>query len=63
METISVCKDCHERKPACWSSCQRYIEAKEALLVRKRAVKKQLYDGARMNAVQYNGLRKARKRR
>ena len=52
METISVCKDCKERKPACWGSCQRYIEAKEAMLARQRAVKKKLYDGARMNAVQ-----------
>lgn len=63
METISVCKDCQERKTACWGSYQRYIEAKEALLERQRVVKKKLYDGARMNAVQYNGLRKARKRR
>ena len=63
MGTISVCKDCQERKPACWGSCQRYIAAKEELLARKRVVKKQLYDGARMNAVQYNGLRKAKKRR
>ena len=63
MGTISVCKDCQERKPACWDSCQRYIEAKEAMLARNRDLKKKLYDGARMNAVQYNGLRKARKRR
>ena len=63
MGTISVCKDCQERKPACWDSCQRYIEAKEELLARKRVVKKQLYDGAQMNAVQYNGLRKTRERR
>ena len=63
MGTISVCKDCQERKPACWGSCQRYIEAKEELLTWKLVVKKQLYDGERMNAVQYNGLRKTRKRR
>ncbi len=63
MGTVSVCKDCQERKPACWGSCQRCIEAKEAMLERQQAVKKKLYDGARMNAVQYNGLRKARKRR
>ena len=63
MGTISVCKDCQERKPACWDSCKRYIEAKEEMLARKLVVKKQLYDGERMNAVQYNGLRKTRKRR
>ena len=63
MGTVSVCKDCQERKPDCWGKCQRYIEAKEAMLARNRDLKKKLYDGARMNAVQYNGLRKARKRR
>lgn len=59
--TIGVCKECQDRHPACWGTCERYLEAREKL----EAVKAEKLHGYHMvnvmNDVQYNGLRKYRK--
>ena len=61
--TIGVCMDCHERHPACWGTCERYLAARAKL----EAVKAEELHGYHMvnvmNDVQYNGLRKYRKKK
>ena len=59
--TIGVCKDCQERYPACWGSCERYLEAKKELEARKAAKLKAYNMEGAVNAVQYNALRKYRR--
>lgn len=59
--TIGVCKDCKDRHPACWGTCERYLAARKELEA-KKAAKLSAYrmEGA-VNAVQYNALRKYRR--
>ena len=55
--TIGVCKDCQERYPACWGSCERYLEAKKELEARKAEKLKAYSEECAVNAV----LRKYRR--
>lgn len=55
--TIGVCKDCKDRHPACWGTCERYLSARKELETKKAAKLKDDIDAGNMNAVQYNGLR------
>lgn len=35
---ITVCKDCHERHPACHDKCQRYQEQRQQNIEKKKMI-------------------------
>ena len=55
--TIGVCKDCKDRHPACWGTCEKYLTAKKELEAKKSEKMSKYNMDCAMNAVQYNGLR------
>lgn len=59
--TIGVCKDCKERHPACWGTCEKYLAARKELEVKKAAKLNSYHMVSVMNDEQYNGLRMYRK--
>ena len=59
----SVCKGCEERYAACWGSCQKYIEAKEAHDKQKRAREKDIVLHDMIESVHYNGKKYERNNR
>ena len=59
----SVCKGCAERYTACWGSCTKYIEAKEAHDKQKRAREKDRILNDLMDSVHYTGLKYERNNR
>lgn len=59
--TIGVCKDCQDRHPACWGTCERYLAARKELEARKAEKLKELRIEGAVNAVQYNAIRKYRR--
>ena len=59
--TITVCKDCRDRCPACWGNCPKYLEAR-AELDKKKAEKCAAHHmECAIRSAQYTGLRKHRK--
>lgn len=63
MMPITVCKDCKERYPACWVSCQKYIEAKEEHEKQKKAREKDRIMNDVIDSVHYTGLKYERNNR
>jgi len=61
MNITAVCKGCQERYPACWGSCQKYLEARAELDKKKAAIHNSYMTEKTLNAVQYHGLRRAQK--
>lgn len=61
--TITVCKDCQERCPACWGSCTKYLEAKAAHEKKKADKRTAEHMECVIRSVQYTGLMKHRKER
>ena len=59
----SVCKGCAERYTACWGSCPKYIEAKEAKEKKKKAHKKYTILNDLLDSVHYTGLKYERNNR
>ena len=59
----SVCKGCTDRYTACWGSCAKYIEAKEAYEKRKKAHKKYTILNDLLDSVHYTGLKYERNNR
>lgn len=58
--TITVCKDCQGRYPACWGSCPKYLEAR-AEHEKKKAEKRTAHHmECAIRSVQYTGLRRQR---
>lgn len=55
--TIGVCKDCQDRHPACWGTCERYLAARKELEARKAEKLKEYHMEGAVNAV----LRKYRR--
>ena len=61
--TIKVCHNCQDRYPACWSSCQKYIDAKAAHEKKKEAREKDKALNEMVDSVHYNGLKYERNRK
>lgn len=61
--TIGVCKDCTDRHPACWGTCEKYLAARRELEKKKAEIAKQNKAAGAANAVQYNAMRKLRRRK
>ena len=59
----SVCKGCEERYAACWGSCSKYIEAKAAHEIEKRAIEKAIVLHDMIESVYYNGKKYERNNR
>ena len=59
----SVCKGCEERYTACWGSCKKYIDAKEAHDKQKRAIEKDIVLHDMIESVHYTGLKYERNNR
>ena len=59
----SVCKGCAERYTACWGSCKKYIEAKEAHDKQKRAREKDRIMNDVIDSIHYTGLKYERNNR
>ena len=59
----SVCKGCEDRYAACWGSCKKYIEAKEAHDKQKRAREKSIVLHDMIESVYYNGKKYERNNR
>lgn len=59
----SVCKGCAERYTACWGSCKKYIEAKEAHDKQKREREKDIVLYDMIESVYYNGKKYERNNR
>lgn len=59
--TITVCKDCRDRYPACWGNGPKYLAAR-AEHDKKKAEKCAAHRMERaISSVQYTGLRRQRK--
>lgn len=61
--TISVCHRCQERYPACWGSCQKYLDAKAKFIRQKKAREKDLIINEMIESVHYTGLKYERNRK
>ena len=59
--TIGVCKDCKDRHPACWGTCEKYLAARKELEEKKAEKLSDFRMECAMSAVQYNGLRMYRR--
>ena len=59
----SVCKGCSDRYAACWGSCPKYIEAKEANERQKKAREKDRIMNDVIDSVHYTGLKYERNNR
>lgn len=56
-----VCKDCQERYPACWGSCEKFLAAKEKHLQQSRAAAQDRHRNNIIKSVQYHGLKRHKK--
>lgn len=61
--TINVCHNCQERYPACWGSCQKYLDAKAKFIRQKKAREKDMILNDMLNSVYYTGQKHERNRR
>lgn len=61
--TISVCHHCQDRYPACWGSCQKYLDAKAEYVRQKREREKDLIINEMIESVHYTGLKYERNRK
>lgn len=61
--TINVCHNCQDRYPACWGSCQKYLNAKAEFSKHKKAREKDLILNDMLDSVHYNGLKYERNRK
>lgn len=61
--TITVCKDCRDRYPACWGNCPKYLEARAEHDKKKAVIHNSYMVERNLNAVQYHGLRRTQKAR
>ena len=61
--TISVCHNCQARYPACWGSCQKYLDAKAKFTRQKKAREKDLIINEMIESVHYTGLKYERNRK
>lgn len=61
--TIKVCRNCQDRYPACWSSCQKYLDAKAVHEKYKKAREKEMVLNDMIDSVHYTGLKYERNNR
>lgn len=61
--TINVCHNCQDRYPACWGSCQKYLNAKAKYVKRKKAREKDRILNDMLDSVHYTGLKYERNRK
>lgn len=59
--SIDCCKDCIERRRACWGSCPRYQEEKKAHDAQKEAVQLRQKTDRDIDSAQYHALNKRKK--
>ena len=59
----SVCKGCSDRYTACWGSCPKYIDAKEAHEKLKKEKEKAIILRDMIESVHYNGKKYERNNR
>ena len=60
---IKVCRNCKDRYPACWGSCQKYLDAKAVHEKYKKAREKETVLNDMIDSVHSNGLKYERRRR
>ena len=60
--TIKVCRNCQDRYPACWGSCQKYLDAREVHEKYKKAREKDQALNDMIESVHYNGQKYERRR-
>lgn len=63
MNTITVCKDCQERRQACWGECARYIEARAEFEKKKAEAKKKEATDQAVRDLQFNSLARSKRRK
>ena len=61
--TIKVCHNCKDRYPACWGSCQKYLDAKATNEKQKKAREKAIILHDMIESVYYNGKKYERNNR
>ena len=60
---IKVCKDCKDRHPACWGSCQKYLDARTEHEKQKKAREKDRLLDDMIDSVHSNGLKYERRQK
>ena len=60
---VKVCRNCQDRYPACWGSCQKYLDAKAAHEKKKKAREKEMVLNDMIDSVHYNGQKYERRRK
>ena len=61
--TIKVCRNCQGRYPACWGSCQKYLDAKAVHEEQKKSEKKDRLLDDMIDSVHSNGMKYERRRK
>ena len=61
--TIKVCHNCKDRYPACWGSCQKYLDAKTTYEKQKKAREKAIVLHQMIESVYYSGKKYERNNR
>ena len=61
--TIKVCHNCKDRYPACWGSCQKYLDAKATHEKQKKAREKAIVLHQMIESVYYSGKKYERNNR
>lgn len=60
---VKVCKDCKDRHPACWGSCQKYIDARAEHEKQKKARERERLLDDMIDSVHSNGLKYERRQK
>ena len=61
--TIKVCRNCQDRYPACWGSCQKDLDAKAVHEKHKKAREKEMVLNDMIESVHYNGQKYERRQK
>ena len=63
MQIRRVCKDCDQRYPACWGSCEKYRAARAEYDAKLAKWKKERETTAAAKDLQFNSIERSRRRK